>query len=232
MEAVLLDAGVYRDLVMPVPQWPVVISAGGEVVRWWETPDGWIAIFTFTLTVATIALGIATWRLWKATEKAVGETAKGLDVARDTAEAARRQAEVAERVGMIQNINPLHGHLHYIASCALYGTRPSEGALAAVPGPKKGFGHLLERLEHGPAGDLEAGRAIYALSNGTMRESLWEQLIPSPHLDDFLATAQSIAEIARTAKVSFLVDRRVIRILDFRGKIAEARAEISRLQQR
>ena len=92
-----LDADVCRDLVMLVPQWPVVITAGGEAARWWTMPDVWVAIFTATLTAATIVLGFATWRLWRATQEAVADTARGLRIAEQSAAAALRQADVAER---------------------------------------------------------------------------------------------------------------------------------------
>lgn len=195
------------------------------------TPDWWMAGSTFVLTIATIALGVFTALLWKATNRAVRDTAEGLKVARESAAASQKQAEVAERVGMIQNINPLQGHLRYIASCALYGSRPSDESLKEIPTSQQGFSRLLHRLEWGPAGDANVNSLNDILASKVLMEAAWEQLIPSPHLDEFFYTAAGIVDIAKTARVVFLIDHRIIRALKFRDFIPKWREDISRLHR-
>lgn len=173
--------------------------------------DSWVAIFTGLLFAATCVLSFFTYKLWSATGQAVADTNASLVIAGRTADAAQLQAEVAERIGMIQNMPQLEGHLRYMASCALFDKRPSDHSLNIVPGTFKGYGRLLWRLQTKGAADPQLYKAD---TQSGLAEVCWSELIRSEHLQAFVVSARSVTQIAIRANAPFLVDRRIMDICE------------------
>ena len=57
------------------------------------TYEGWLALLTFFLTLATIALGIFTYLLWRSTAKALADAQEGVAISREALALSRLSSE-------------------------------------------------------------------------------------------------------------------------------------------
>lgn len=96
----------------PITQHPrddSTIRAKAQGESQWNTPEGWTAIFTGLLFIATTGLWIFTWLLWASTRKAIRDEEKALQIAQFSANAARDSADALptlERAHVFIDVSP------------------------------------------------------------------------------------------------------------------------------
>lgn len=121
-----------------------------------------------------------------------------------------RAAEIAQQAAILSNIDKLHGHLDYAASCAVFNERLSLDELKGVPLVKQGFARLLHLLPlTGDRRPLLPNSYRRVGRPGTFEEEAPDVILQSSLFRDFLETAREIVEMASSAGVAFLVDQRV-----------------------